>query len=98
METYCVFFAVRTEILNIIQTSFFFRGLNTKYFTEAGKVQSVKKLAMDWTGVRFPAGAGNFLFATVSRRAVWSTQPPIRCVPGEGGGKLPGRECNDTSM
>jgi hypothetical protein len=25
----CVFFALRTELLNIIQTSFGFRGLNT---------------------------------------------------------------------
>jgi hypothetical protein len=29
METRCVFFAVRTEFLNIIQTSFGFKGLST---------------------------------------------------------------------
>jgi hypothetical protein len=38
---------------------------------------------MGWTtGVRFPAGAGTFFFATVSRPAVRPTQPPIQSVPG----------------
>jgi hypothetical protein len=32
--------------------------------------------------VRFPAGAGNFLFTTASRTALGPTQPPINWVPG----------------
>jgi len=37
---------------------------------------------MDWTtGVRFPAGAGSFLFATASRPALSLTQLPIQWVP-----------------
>jgi hypothetical protein len=49
--------------------------------------------ATDWTtGVQFPAGI--FLFATVSRPAPESTQPPIQRVPGAVslGVKRPGRE------
>jgi hypothetical protein len=37
----------------------------------------------DWgSRVRFPAGAGIFLFTTASRMALGSTQPPIQWVPG----------------
>jgi hypothetical protein len=32
--------------------------------------------------VRFPEGAGNFSFITVSRTALEPTQPPIQWVPG----------------
>jgi hypothetical protein len=32
--------------------------------------------------VRFPAGAGNFLFTTASRTALGPTQPPIQWIPG----------------
>jgi hypothetical protein len=32
--------------------------------------------------VRFPAGAGNFLFTTASRTDLGPTQPPIQWVPG----------------
>jgi hypothetical protein len=43
--------------------------------------------------VRFPAGAGNFLFTTASRTALGPTQPPIHWVPGalSLGVKRPGR-------
>jgi hypothetical protein len=33
--------------------------------------------------VRFPAGARNFLFDTMSRLALEITQPPIQRVPGD---------------
>jgi hypothetical protein len=37
----------------------------------------------DWgSRVRFPAGAGIFLFTTASRTALGPTQPPIQWVPG----------------
>jgi hypothetical protein len=46
--------------------------------------------------VRFPAGAGNFLFTTVSRTALGPTQPPIQWIPGalSLGVKRPGREAD----
>jgi hypothetical protein len=34
------------------------------------------------SGIRFPAGAGIFLFITASGTAVVSTQPPIQWIPG----------------
>jgi hypothetical protein len=34
-----------------------------------------------WLGVRVLAGAGNFLFTTVSRPALGATQPPVQWVP-----------------
>jgi hypothetical protein len=34
------------------------------------------------TGIRHPAGAGIFLFATASKPALGLTQPPIQRVPG----------------
>jgi hypothetical protein len=48
----------------------------------------------DWgSRVRFPAGAGNFLFTTASRMALVPTEPPIQWVPGalSLGVKRPGR-------
>jgi hypothetical protein len=49
--------------------------------------------------VRFPAGAGNFLFTTASRTALGPTQPHIQWVPGalSLGIKRPGREANHSS-
>jgi hypothetical protein len=46
--------------------------------------------------VRFPEGAGNFFFTTVSRMALGPTQPPIQWVPGalSLGIKRPGREAD----
>jgi hypothetical protein len=46
--------------------------------------------------VRFPAGAGNFLFITASRTALGPTQPPIKWVPGalSLGVKRPWREAD----
>jgi hypothetical protein len=48
------------------------------------------------SSVRFPVGAGNFLFITVSRAALGPTQPPIQWVPGalSLGVKRPGREAD----
>jgi hypothetical protein len=62
--------------------------------------QSVQRLGygLDDRGsrVRFPAGAGIFLFTTASRTALGSTQPPTQWVPGalSLGVKRPGRETN----
>jgi hypothetical protein len=44
--------------------------------------------------VRYPAGAGNFLFTTAPRTALGLTQPPIQWIPGalSLGIKRPGRE------
>jgi hypothetical protein len=46
--------------------------------------------------VRFPAGAGNFLFTTASRTALGPTQPPIPWVPAalSLGVKRPEREAD----
>jgi hypothetical protein len=46
--------------------------------------------------VRFPAGAGNFLFTTAFRTALGPNQPPIQWVPGalSLGIKWPGREAD----
>jgi hypothetical protein len=46
--------------------------------------------------VRFPTGAGIFLFTTVSRLALGPTQPPIQWVPGALSleVKRPGREAD----
>jgi hypothetical protein len=46
--------------------------------------------------VRFPAGAGIFLFTTASRTALGPTQPPVQWLPGalSLGVKRPGREAN----
>jgi hypothetical protein len=46
--------------------------------------------------VRFPAGAGYFLFATASETALGPTQPPIQWVPGALSlhVKRPGREAD----
>jgi hypothetical protein len=46
------------------------------------------------SGVRVPAGAGNFLFTTVSRLALGPTQTPIQWVKGAPslGVKRPGRK------
>jgi hypothetical protein len=46
--------------------------------------------------VRFPAGAGKFLFTTASRTALGPTQPPIQCAPDAlfFGVKRPGREAD----
>jgi hypothetical protein len=46
--------------------------------------------------VRFPAGAGNFLFTTASRTALGPTQPPNSWVPGvlSLGVKRPDREAD----
>jgi hypothetical protein len=48
--------------------------------------------------IRFPAGAGNFLFTTASRTALGPTQPPIQFVPGALSleVKRPGREADRT--
>jgi hypothetical protein len=45
-------------------------------------------------GVRFPAGAGIFLFDTMSRPDLGPTQPPIQWLPGDLSVevKRPGRE------
>jgi hypothetical protein len=47
-------------------------------------------------GDRFPAGAGNFLFDTVSTPALGPTQPPIQGIPGalSLGVKRPRREAD----
>jgi hypothetical protein len=34
------------------------------------------------SGVRFPAGAGNFFFSAASRPALGTTQPPIQLLSG----------------
>jgi hypothetical protein len=49
-----------------------------------------------WSGVRLPAGAGNFLFTTVSRPALELTHPSIQWVPGalSVGVKRPGHEAD----
>jgi hypothetical protein len=49
-----------------------------------------------YSTVRFPVGAGNFLFTTASRTALGPTQPPIQWVPGALflGVKRPGREAD----
>jgi hypothetical protein len=49
--------------------------------------------------VRFPEGAGNFLFTTASRTALGPTRPPIQWVPGalSLGVKRPGREADQSS-
>jgi hypothetical protein len=49
--------------------------------------------------VRFPAGAGNFLFTTVSRPALVPTEPPIQWLKGalSLGVKRPGREADHSS-
>jgi hypothetical protein len=51
----------------------------------------------DWgSRVRFPTGAGIFLFTTASRTALGPTQPPIQWLPGalSLGVKRPGREAD----
>jgi len=45
-------------------------------------------------GVRFPAGAGKFVFSTAFRPALGHTQPAIQRVSGE---KRPGREAEHSS-
>jgi hypothetical protein len=47
-------------------------------------------------GVRFPVGAGNFFFNTMSSLALGPTQPPIHWIPGalSLGVKRPGREAD----
>jgi len=55
----------------------------------------------DWVStVRFPAGAGNFLFTTVSRPALGPTQPPIQRVSGALSPevKRPGREAENSPL
>jgi hypothetical protein len=51
-------------------------------------------------GVRFPAGAGNFLLNTVSRLALGLTQPSIQCVTGvlNLGVEQPGREFDHSPL
>jgi hypothetical protein len=41
------------------------------------------RLRAGWSGVRVPAGAGNFLFTTASRPTLGPTQSPIQWVPGD---------------
>jgi hypothetical protein len=51
----------------------------------------------DWDSrVRFPPGLGIFIFTTVSRKALGTTQPPIQWVPGALSlrVKQPGREAD----
>jgi hypothetical protein len=57
-------------------------------------------LADRGSSVRFPAGAPNFLFTTVSRMALGPTQPPIQWVPGplSLGIKRPGREADHSHL
>jgi hypothetical protein len=50
--------------------------------------------------VRFPAGAGSFLFTTASRTALGPTQPLIQWVPGAHsmGVKRPGRGADNSPL
>jgi hypothetical protein len=96
----------RTAAISILPNTSAWRGakLTTEiilYFTSSCRDSSVGKptgYGQDdrMIGVRFPTEGGNFLFDTVSRPALGSTQPPIKWVPGTLSleVKRPGREAD----
>jgi len=62
-----------------------------------GSSVTIGDWATRWTtGIRFPAGAGTFYFATTSRPALRFIQPPIEWVAGalSPGAKRPGSEAD----
>jgi hypothetical protein len=75
-------------------------GLERRPFGRPCRSQSLYRLPKGWTtGVRFPAGARDFVFSTESRLDLGPNQCPIKCVLGALPLhiKRPGLEADDSS-